>query len=235
MQDHLFRYPVKKLFILLLSLCICFYSLAQTLPVVSFYQDTMAADFSAHLFGCGAPYPSDCGSYRIINTSTGADSIRWQVRGIYVYNCPFPPLSYRSDTITLVPHLLGFCWGYNIEVCLTAFNQYGSSTRCDSSCHIMDICDEIKEIPLAGISIYPKPADKIVTIDMRQNSDPVTATYTAIIIYNSFGQRIRSIASNSGNRLVELSVVDMPDGIYLATIIDANGAERMLGRFVVKR
>jgi hypothetical protein len=122
-----------------------------------------------------------------------------------------------------------------VEVCLTAFNQYGSSTLCDSSCHMLDICGGISDIPLADIRIYPRPADQTVTIDMRQNNDPISSTYSAIIIYNSFGQRIRSIARHDSSRLIELSVIDLSDGIYLATITDTRGAERMLGKFAVGR
>jgi hypothetical protein len=97
----------------------------------------------------------------------------------------------------------------------------------------MDLCAGIHAIPLADISIYPMPADRSIYIDMRQNNDLISSNYSAIIIYNSFGQRMHSISRQGSSKLVELSVADMSDGIYLATIADAKGAERVLGKFVV--
>jgi hypothetical protein len=35
--------------------------------------------------------------------------------------------------------------------------------------------------------------------------------------------------------MVEIPVASLPDGIYLSTIVDAGGAEMMLGRFTVVR
>ena len=134
-----------------------------------------------------------------------------------------------SDTINFSPQDI---WDViHLEVCLTAYNQYGSTTYCDTSCWLQ--YEGIAEIPLSNIHIYPNPADRLLTIDMRQNTTSISADYAAIEIYNALGQKLRSMPRHDSSRLVEVDVTDMPEGIYVSTIVDAQGKEMVLGRFTV--
>ena len=207
------------------------------LPVVSFDQDTTVTDplgyhffWTAKLFVCNHFSP-ECSDYRIINTSVNFDSILWCVSNSDTPNfCQ--DLYYRQDTIYIDPEMT--CYNGRITVCLTAYNRFGRVTVCDTSCTI-SICEGITEVPLADIHIYPNPADKVLTIDMRRNNDVISRDYAAIYVYDDLGQRVRSIPRHDSSRLVEIPVSSLPDGIYLSTITDAQGREMILGRFTVVR
>jgi hypothetical protein len=218
---------------------------ALLLPVAGFVQDSIvgfsnpyysnpyAEFFTCHHYTWGIGPPA-CWAYAFSNNSVRYDSVSWSVRDTCVY-CPYPNYHYfgNIDTLSLGPLWnLNFYGGNVLQVCITAYNKFGSVTYCDTSCRI-DICEGIAEVPLANIHIYPDPADRVLTIDMRQNTDPISASYAAIHIYDKLGQRVRSIPRHDSSRLVEISVASLPDGIYLSTITGAGGTEMMLGRFTV--
>lgn len=100
------------------------------------------------------------------------------------------------------------------------------------SCHlILGVAD----IHLQHIRMYPSPASRQLTIDMEQNTDAITATYHSIDLINMLGQRVKSITRNCNSKTVHINVTDLPEGIYNATITDAAGDTRMLGRFTIER
>lgn len=203
-------------------------------PVVSFYEDTSFSWIYPgrhELFVGTNCYAFTCVDYQLVNTSTNFDSIRWQVSNVNPY-CK-DTLHYSADTILVASDSFR-CSVPRIMVCLTAYNQFGSMTICDTSCQI-EVCEGIAEVPLANIHIYPDPADRVLTIDMRQNTDPISVSYTAIHVYDKLGQKVRSIPRHDSSRMVEIPVAFLPDGIYLSTITDARGTEMMLGRFTVMK
>ena len=207
------------------------------LPVAGFVQDTtlprLGLGNHARLFSCqGSNYVPECLVYRSVSTSSNFESIRWQIRDANTSQCSDPIYS-SDDTVVIQPDLLPGClYDAQIIVCLTAYNRFGRSTFCDTSCQI-GVCEGISEVPLANIHIYPNPADKVLTIDMRQNNDAISRDYAAIYVYDDLGQRVRSIPRHDSSRLVEISVSSLPDGIYLSTITDTQGHEMMLGKFTV--
>lgn len=92
----------------------------------------------------------------------------------------------------------------------------------------------ISNVPLLNVSLYPIPANGILTVDMRQNTTTITKTYATLNLYNSLGQRLRAVPrDNSG--LVEINVSDLSEGVYLLTIKDINGTEIMLPKFNVTK
>ena len=97
------------------------------------------------------------------------------------------------------------------------------------------MCEGIAEVPLANVHIYPNPADKVLTIDMRQNNDAISRDYAAIYVYDGLGRRVRSIPRRDSSKLIEIPVTSLPDGIYLSTITDTHGREMVLGKFTVMR
>ena len=70
---------------------------------------------------------------------------------------------------------------------------------------------------------------------MSKNNKPISSNYAAIMVYNSLGQKMRSIPRHSTSKVVETSVADLPDGIYISTIMDATGQENVLGKFLVAK
>src|ERR1043165_875780 len=166
------------------------------------------------------------GQVIVRNNSVRYDSIQWT-------------FSDEDSTKTFITNTVQFSfdnlwgssnWYQNLYVCLTAYIQFGSSTKCDTICHVT--WEGIDEISLASIKLYPSPANAYIFIDMTQNQDEITRNYTAIEIYNAIGEKAKVI-SERNNRMVNVSVADMPEGMYMATIVDAKGTRRTLGRFSV--
>jgi len=167
------------------------------------------------------------------NTSTGADSTKWvftsggggipfftNYNGDSVIQIHFPV---AVKTLDYVPY----------ELCIIAYNQFGSDTFCIEGNDSCDISGGVNEVSLSNIQLYPNPSSNNITIDMSRNQDEVTRNYTAIEIYNAVGEKVKSIGK--GSSMVNISVADLPEGMYLATLLDAKGVRRTLGRFTVSR
>lgn len=166
-----------------------------------------------------------CQGLECINTSTNADSI---VCNFHVITGLIHPdiIFINEDTMNngLSPH--GVYW----EVCLTAYNAYGSVTVCDSA---FTGCESISEIALSNISLYPNPAGNMLTIDMTENGDEITRSYTSIEVYNTLGEMVKAIQRKNEGRIATFSVADLANGMYVATLTGANGQRSTLGRFTV--
>lgn len=220
-------------------------SLNQLLPVAGFKDDTILGSClvgeAVHLlFNCNN-YCNNWGrgQFQLSAILQRSDSLHWVVRDIDYGTSLYDSVKYYyTDTINFNPSIM---WYPNpdpyppfyLEVCLTVYNQYGSTTFCDTSCQFQ--YEGIAEVPLSNIHLYPNPADRVLTIDMRQNTNPMSADYAAIGIYNALGQKVRSIPRHDSSRLVEVAVTGLPEGIYISTIVDARGTEMVLGRFTVVR
>lgn len=169
-----------------------------------------------------------CDSALLANTSLNGsiDSAYWTVTHLYG--------SYTVNVIgdSAVVYLaedMGWA-GSRIEVCLIVTNQFGSSSKCDTA---YGLCEGINELPLAGVQIFPNPSVNYVSIDMHNNTEAITQNYSAVYIQNALSQRVRQV-SNTG-KVITLPVGDLPQGMYIATIADNNGALRTLGRFTISR
>ena len=218
-------------------------SLIQLLPVAGFKDDSIYGDCAAGqayflLSNCnGLCNNYSPGQYQLSSTSLRSDSLHWSITDIDYGAAFYDSVKYyNTDTVNFSPAQL---WDYlnnpyppfYLEVCLTAYNQYGSRTICDTSCQLW--YEGIAEVPLANIRLYPSPASSSLTIDMQQCSSAITSTYTSISLYDALGQRIRSIPRQGTAKVVDVSVASMPDGIYMATITDVTGTEMMQGKFTV--
>jgi len=118
------------------------------------------------------------------------------------------------------------------EICLTAYNQYGSSSVCDT---LVTGCEGIFGLPLSNISLFPNPTTNVLTIDMQNISDEITRNYSSIEIVNALGEKQKSAPKKGTGKVVSLDVSDLPNGIYMATIISDKKERRMLGKFTVSR
>ena len=87
-------------------------------------------------------------------------------------------------------------------------------------------------VTLNNISIYPNPATNVLTIDMSTNQDEITRNFTAVEIYNTLGEKVKTVNRMDAKKVITLSISDLPNGIFVTTLIDANGNVNTLGRFV---
>lgn len=116
----------------------------------------------------------------------------------------------------------------SIQICLTATNQFGTSTKCDTA---EFYCEGINETMLAGISLYPNPANNVLSVDMSRNQDEITRSYAAIEIYNALGEKVKTLNRKGDGKLIAIPVADLPNGIFVATLLDVTGTRKTLGRF----
>ena len=169
-------------------------------------------------------YPMECQGVITVNQSSNADSVVWSSKPIW--NNFYADSNFsQQDTAQY-----GFRTnGLYLQVCLTSFNRFGSSVKCDS---LETACLGIDEIQLSGVRMYPNPASNILTIDLRANRAAVSE-YSSIIIYNAIGQKIIALNKNSQVDLLEIPVENLQAGIYLATIVTVDGTSSVLGNFTV--
>lgn len=122
-----------------------------------------------------------------------------------------------------LPHFFG-------TVCLYVSNVCKSASHCET---YSLVCEGINETQLSNISLYPNPSNNVLTIDMQNNQDDITRNYAAIEVYNSIGEKVLAVNRQGENKVVNLNVAGLPNGMYAATITGANNERRTLGRFTV--
>jgi len=137
----------------------------------------------------------------------------------------FQPVS-CNDADIVIP--FGFDW----VVCATTSSLCGSKTVCDT---VTISWEGINEVALSNIHIFPNPASNVLTINMQNNSDEITRNYSAIEIVNAIGEKQKSFSKKGTQKIASLDVSDLPNGIYLATIVSDKHERRMLGRFTISR
>lgn len=168
-------------------------------------------------------YMSYCQGLFAIDESTNSDSsvLSFQSSGISTYP---DTVFYNQDSVNYNISEGGVSW----QICLTVYNQFGSTSVCDT---VVSGCLSISEVQLGNVSLYPNPTNNQFTIDMSNNTDAAVLNYKTIDIYNALGELVIGSISNKG-RVVSVSVADLPSGMYVATLTDANGIRKTLGRFV---
>ncbi|MBS1614394.1 MAG: T9SS type A sorting domain-containing protein, partial [Bacteroidetes bacterium] len=183
------------------------------------------------LFMCeGGPIYSIHDMYTAVNTSINSDSVIWTFRVADIGNCTDSSKSYYGDTLDFVftSAINSNCLFFEMELCITAVNAYGTNTKCDTACHLL--WESIDETTLSNISIYPNPTSNVVTMDMSNNQDAITNNYSAIEVYNVLGKK--QALYTGGSKVASLNIADLAAGMYTATIVGSNGERRALGRFV---
>ncbi len=178
---------------------------------------------------------------QIVANGAGLNSITWDVSYVSfpgyfdttLINNDTLYLSVQSHPCNLGSSLDLFVPEGYLSICATANNFCGLKTICDS----IAVWDPtfISEIPLSNISLFPNPANNLLTIDMQNNNEEIVRSYSSIEIVNALGQKQKSVARKGTNKIVQLDVADLPNGIYLATIISDRKERRMLGKFTINR
>ncbi len=173
-----------------------------------------------------------CGD--VVATGQGINSlITWSLTS--AYSTAYDTTLVNDDTLSVG---LSYCTGTEItpadelffRVCATVQTICGSVTVCDT----IDVRTEsISEIALSNISLYPNPAGNMLTIDMTENEDEITRSYSSIEVYNTLGEKVKAIQRKDESRIATFSVADLANGIYVVTLTGANGQRSTLGRFTV--
>lgn len=198
------------------------------LPVASWSADV-------NLFSCSSSVDA-FQNYEVVSTSTNADSTYWVLRALDA-PCTDSSTSFWGDTINFVLSQIAIQWacsGFgNLEVCMLVSNQFGWDAKCDTICAIVWL--GISETSLSNISLYPNPSPNILTVDMHNNNDEATRNYSAIEIYNALGEKVLGATQIGTASMINISVEELADGMYIATLVDAKGMRRTLGRFSVMK
>lgn len=200
------------------------------LPVAGFngYISSMYSIFECPTSTVYAGYP-----ILLISTSVSSDSVLWTISDIDNNLCNNLPIILSGDSVVFPIENLWGCNGFEyLIVCQTVYNQFGYASLCDTTCDI--IWEGINEIALHGISLYPNPTNNMITIDMKNNGEEITHSYASIEIYNELGQQVKLLSRKEGMKVVNISVTDLPEGLYVAAITGQKGERRTLGRFILQ-
>jgi hypothetical protein len=202
---------------------------AALLPVASF---TSSPDIFNN---CNQILPQLLHSF--MSTTANADSVIWKItlrNPILGNSCNDSVANLYGDSVAtnlVGPPNFKSCEFEQIEVCMTAINKYGSNTICKVNCGDV-VWMGISEILLSGINLYPNPSNSNIIIDMSKNDEDITHNFTAIEIYNVLGEKVKLQEHRDQSKVITIALADLPNGMYLASILDSKGAKRMLGRFV---
>ncbi len=202
------------------------------LPVPVIVSDSAfnaSHDLPPSLFDCNAGNIVYNGQQLIaISKSLNADSVVWHVTQMVCYftgsECDSVSLCNDStltgDTIILVPFLNGSCGTYvtNLIVCLTAYNQFGSVTVCNTTCNIYYNV-AITQVPAPVISLYPNPTSDLIYIK-TEGIQPQTTN-----IYDVNGQLVSTMRFTP-----QVDVSNLAAGVYLMEVTAPEGTARR--RFV---
>ena len=211
------------------------------LPVAGFMQDTVFAylgfGFGSNLFQCNTGYVAECAAYEIGSTSVNFDSLIWEISSLQT-NCVDSPIYYHTDTISFeLNNLVGHVWHCftpKILVCLTAYNKFGSTTYCDTSC-IIGICEGINEVPFASFDVFPNPFSDQVNVSI----DASTSARVNVSISDDLGRLVYQTGDrqiNSGKQTLTLPLTSEAAGIYFWAIEaqseGSNTPYRLYGKIV---
>ena len=215
---------------------------AALLPVASFKDDSISGPYANVLSNCMVNIWRDTRvMYQLSSTSLHSDSILWRIRGV-AGNQFYDSVKYfKGDTINFVPDQLwscnnaiyGVCNPSVIEVCITAYNQFGSNTWCDTSCQLE--WEGINEIPFASINVYPNP----FSTDVNVSIDASRSSRMNVTISDALGRMVYQTGTHqiySGKQNLILPLSDQPDGLYFWSIETetegSNTPNRIYGKIV---
>jgi hypothetical protein len=84
--------------------------------------------------------------------------------------------------------------------------------------------------PIQGkaLWVYPNPANTSITIEYQA----IEGQNPALLLFNSLGQMLRSVSLPKGQGSVQVSVAELPEGVYWYVI---PGVSKASGMLVIKR
>ncbi|MCO6477226.1 MAG: PKD domain-containing protein [Phaeodactylibacter sp.] len=119
------------------------------------------------------------------------------------------------------------------EVCLTASNQTGSDTVCDTVRFVVS-----GSLPVVGsgaeVRVFPNPASSVVTLSAHGLPGGVRAA--EVVLYDALGRAVlrQRVVVRNGEALQRISLAGLPSGVYFWALRAGSGEGVGMGR-VVKR
>jgi hypothetical protein len=166
----------------------------------------------------------------VYNNSILADSIIWTVQ--YLTDNGQNDTLYNVNQFQIESSTVDS--GFNVQVCLTAFNPTGDSTVCYTfwiQCTFGN--DGIVALASSHLLVYPDPATDRIQIDISKVGPGIMTDVSSVVIYDMLGQVLKTISvSELGN---PISVSDLSAGMYLIGFADKEQSPKMLSKFEVMR
>ena len=142
------------------------------------------------------------------NTSTGTNSNQWSFGdGGYSYTNN-PTHTYSSPG--------------TYSVCLYSYYDDSLQVICaDSICQVVYVNDSldstasVKPVVLDAFELFPNPATTVLNVKMENVSANTYASITDLV-----GREMTRVELTS--QLTEISVIDLPNGVYIVQLIDAD-------------
>ncbi|NOQ72379.1 MAG: T9SS type A sorting domain-containing protein [Crocinitomix sp.] len=170
-------------------------------------------------------YSYEDGVLTLTNTSTGefgTTTYNWNVDGLSSSdeNPTFPTADFEeSEVICLTVYSIDSAFGCIDTVCYTFF--FDDSTGVDSTANIISL-------EKLAVEIYPNPAHDALNISISNGNGN-----QQIIIYNTIGEMVRMDQVGLNNSQTTIDVSDLPKGLYIINVIDAeNPANSIQEKFI---
>jgi hypothetical protein len=165
------------------------------------------------------------GELTLTNTSTGefgTTTYDWNVDGMWSSdeNPTFPTADFEeSEVICLTVYSIDSLFGCIDTVCYTFF--FDDSTGVDSTAGLTPT-------EKLTVEIYPNPAKDALNIRLANGNGN-----QQIIIYNTVGEMVRMDQVGLNNSQTTIDVSDLPNGLYIINVIDAeNPANSIQEKFI---
>jgi len=164
---------------------------------------------------------------QVYNNSALADSVIWTVH----YLTP----GGNNQTLTNVNQLFLTSntadSGFQVQVCLQAFNPQGDTSVCYTFWVQCTITNGIADIGTSHLAVYPDPASDRIQLDFSKTDPGIINEASFIVIYDMTGRELESIPiSEKGNAI---AVGNLSPGIYLIGLLDNNQNKKLLSKFEV--
>lgn len=116
-------------------------------------------------------------------------------------------------------------WASNdtIQRLTLGINTTGFSCRCvkDATTGFNENFNE------GGIHIFPNPTNSVINFQVNEFSEQ-------LIIFNSFGQHLKTIEGVNHGSIIQLETSEWPSGIYFIRLINKEGQNLMVQKFIVE-
>jgi PKD repeat protein len=164
--------------------------------------------------------PSNCG-YTITDATTNADSTHYHIVNSAT------GLDTTISNLRTYQNVSGN--GQQVQVCVTAYHQGATASKCDT---VTIVCTGINEISSSEFRIYPNPASDLIQLDLSHVDQATMTDIAAIEVYDILGDKLKTIAPSNSTTI---SVHDLSNGVYLIGLLDKNNTRRVLGKFEIVR
>lgn len=168
-----------------------------------------------------------CTGRTFVSHSTGADSLSWSFTEMGTSGT-FDTVILNAALVPIAENTAPYA-GNTYEVCLSAKNNVGTTTLCDT---LTFACTGISEIAASDLRIYPNPASDEIKIDLSKLDQKSMAGMSAIEVYDLLGNRLITTAANT---ITTINVNGLSNGVYVISSSDKAGIRRALGKFEIVR